>query len=1824
MKFSESVAISTVNQDCVCIVVNNETIIVSSDPKSVNNSSIAYPSKIVCNMLLRNNTIIVIIAAIMLHWGVDFTVAETYYVLPSPHTPCPPGEGGPCLTLSQYAFKPNSYFSLNTTMILLPGNHTLSQNFSLFQHDYVAFLTNDTLLEPHQSLPVVITCINGANLQFLNINTVFLQELNTVGCENGIVSVEKFTLINSRIQGQNKSGTGLVINGVDEGNIVNTHFVLNTEGSFIPTSDADFILSAGGAVIIHNSRVIIQDCFFLNNSVTAVPVIMNSTRSNQTVVNIVGGAVSIQTSYVTINNSLFLYNSANKSCLMSHNGNKMKCSGAGGALFVEQSSLQVIDSVFTSNTAFAQGGTIAAINSNISIRNCQMTCSEAPYGGVFYIIGTNASIDDSDMSHNTHSLQGAVMYVAKWRDSTRVTFNNCTFSNNQADFGSSIVMFFHSYVTINSSTFYKNKALSTGGVVYAQVYCTLDVQSSSFENNTADSAGVISVSDGTKATIQNSHFHGNTVEIFGGVLVGVNNSSITITASVFVGNRANIAGGALYVESFVVLDLHNNVFDGNRASRSGGVLYAQSFVTLDLTNNVFDSNAAMVYGGALFLNISKVKIRNNQFRNNIAINDSCYITSNHETFADRVYEMDTICGLNDNNKSIAVGIGGVMFAISSTLVIETSTFTNNAACNYGGIGYFESSTVMIYNSIFQYNQANCSGGALYILMGKMYTEGCTFQQNTALRGGALQNGNAYVSMVNCKMLNNTGYFYGGAIQCVGERTQYGPAEIVLQNTTISYNLGIRSAGAMSLYVCTITSKASLDIHNNTGGVGVIMMFQSIARFEGMSNIANNFGSVYAVDSTVTFTGISTLKNNSPYNSSIYNITDTLLYAEGGAMTMFKSNLNIMGTMTVKDNQADNGGAILVIESTLNKSGIIFISNNTAITAGGGIYAYQSVLMFRGNSSISNNTALVSGGAIHAASASVEVSNGTFGICNNHAKQGGGIFLELSSHFYVLKYWIESLVCNNPTSCNTNPSKWTRVKFVSNSADYGGAIFVKDGSNSDTCDNMTPKQSVPTKECFYQNLAVNYNSVLNTEGIHVKNTIFTRNTASIAGNTLYGGLLDRCIVSPFSEHFTNVTWFTPVYYFRNITNAKLNSMSSDPVRVCFCRGQEYYDCGYRPPTLQVVKGKTFTISTVAVDQVNRTVPSTITCSLSSQGGGLSEGETRQNTTSGCTELKYTLFSPNPSEMLDLYANGPCKDIGISKFSLNVEFLPCPIGFKLGQSNSSCICDPDLKPYITNCSLKTNSLFRKGDFWIDHVADGYLKYPHCPFDYCYPPTETVAIDLNNSSGADSQCAHNRSGKLCGKCQPKHSLLLGGTRCSKCSNTWLLLFVPFSLAGITLVVFLLVLNLTVAVGTIGSLAFYANIIAANYSTFFPFGKPTFASVFISWLNLDFGFETCFYDGMDAYTKTWLQFVFPIYIIFLVVAIIVISDYSDRFARLFTESGRNPIATLATLILLSYTKLLRTVIDALSFTRLNYPNGTQEIVWLLDANVMYLHGKHTPLFIVAIFTAVVGLTYTLILSFWQVLLRCPTRFILLRWMTNTKLLAFIDAHHAPYDERHRYWTGMLLLLRTVIYLVSAVNVLGDPRVNLVSIICVVGFILTLQAFLPQKPLRTVFCNVLELVSHFNLFMFTILTLYLKDSNGNTTVLEYTSACIAFGVFVVVILYHVTLFTHFGLELVRNVLSFIITFRHLGQRNRELQHLPIESASSSFPNLHDAPSVTEINANPSILNSTTQDMVTTSGNSITQDGSSTVHDPQAQDSEEDSDVSYDGADDETEPLLKV
>ena len=183
-------------------------------------------------------------------------------------------------------------------------------------------------------------------------------------------------------------------------------------------------------------------------------------------------------------------------------------------------------------------------------------------------------------------------------------------------------------------------------------------------------------------------------------------------------------------------------------------------------------------------------------------------------------------------------------------------------------------------------------------------------------------------------------------------------------------------------------------------------------------------------------------------------------------------------------------------------------------------------------------------------------------------------------------------------------------------------------------------------------------------------------------------------------------------------------------------------------------------------------------------------------------------------------------------------------------------------------------------------------------------------------DQQCNDNHAGILCGACSNNFSYVLGTSKCKQCTKPWIASIIPLvAVAGIALVVGLMFLNLTVTVGTINGLIFYANIVRANNSLFFLQSiSKSILSMFIAWLNLDLGIEMmCFYNGLDAYSKTWFQFLFPLYIWFILSAIIVVSHYSSHISRLV---GNNAVQVLATLFLLSHAKLLRIIITAFSST--------------------------------------------------------------------------------------------------------------------------------------------------------------------------------------------------------------------------------------------------------------------------------------------------------------------
>ena len=243
-------------------------------------------------------------------------------------------------------------------------------------------------------------------------------------------------------------------------------------------------------------------------------------------------------------------------------------------------------------------------------------------------------------------------------------------------------------------------------------------------------------------------------------------------------------------------------------------------------------------------------------------------------------------------------------------------------------------------------------------------------------------------------------------------------------------------------------------------------------------------------------------------------------------------------------------------------------------------------------------------------------------------------------------------------------------------------------------------------------------------------------------------------------------------------------------------------------------------------------------------------------------------------------------------------------------------------------------------------GVMYHPNCPIGYC--SRRDVNITSNTS---DDQCEPHHTGLLCGECEEGYSLTLGDGKCVQCSNTYLLLILPLALSGLFLVIILFALNLTVTEGSINGIIFYANVLAMNRAVLLS-GETSYLYTFLAWINLDIGISTCLLNGMNAYSEIWLQFVFPVY---LWMIILVIIQFYRKFPSLANRlGGVNAVKVLATLLLLSYTKLQQTVVTILSFTTLEYPDGTVRHVWLYDANVEFFKWKHLYLGIAGILVLV------------------------------------------------------------------------------------------------------------------------------------------------------------------------------------------------------------------------------------------------------------------------------
>ena len=750
---------------------------------------------------------------------------------------------------------------------------------------------------------------------------------------------------------------------------------------------------------------------------------------------------------------------------------------------------------------------------------------------------------------------------------------------------------------------------------------------------------------------------------------------------------------------------------------------------------------------------------------------------------------------------------------------------------------------------------------------------------------------------------------------------------------------------------------------------------------------------------------------------------------------------------------DNTGCGLAVNANLLISSNFSIIN-TEFTGNGGNTILNCRSLFLRNVTIANSlsTGLTLLGSL------VTVSNSLI-LRNNTGKFGGGLAINDKS-FIIL-------------------SVGSSLEFISNHASRkGGGIF---SQNDDLVYPFIDTES-------YNNTSIPM--------------VFWNNTAEIAGDDVYGfTLFDTSI--PFFFRYPNI------------------SSSTDPVKLCFCNPNNtntmyYSNCFDSLTDQDIFPGQMleFNIALFGNDGNDQSFSPTngvVDISLDNV-----EVSSYSISNPGCSQIKYSPKKCTFTRHLIILSG--------SYYQRQAHFTmhECPLGFSIDNSRGVCSCSQSVSRENVTCDIVSLNVAHNGLLWIG-MRDTAMRFnanqtnPNaCIVNedcllYCSP--NPVTFKMNDT---DPQCVDNRGQRMCGSCRDGYSLLMGSNKCGRCGNYWyntLAWIALFAVMGLLLVIILIALNLTVSVGTLNGLLFYANIVKLYEPVFSRNGGLPVLSQVISWINLDFGIEACLYNGMDSYVKQWLQFAFPFYLWMIIIAIIKLCRKYGKISKLV---GSQAVPVLSTTFLLSYTKLVRTIVIVLHKREvtLHCTNGSTRSVslWHEDPNIEYAKGKHAGLFGFALFVATfIVIPYTLFLLFNPLFEKYLSNYRKFKKLWSY-LKPVIDAYSGPLKDVYRFWPGLLLVARIPILLsVTLVDSFIQSHYFLLCVLLTVLAIVLSLGHCFGGVYRLKVNNIIEVWFLFNLCIMAGLSVAFKDG---IAVLVWFNTCLSvFAVsFVLIAFYHLYL----------------------------------------------------------------------------------------------------------------
>lgn len=586
-----------------------------------------------------------------------------------------------------------------------------------------------------------------------------------------------------------------------------------------------------------------------------------------------------------------------------------------------------------------------------------------------------------------------------------------------------------------SSLNISNGASIAGGAI-AAASSSLTFNRTNFVANSATSiGGAVYVSDRSSVSCAGGGlFTNNSAAVDGGAMFITGGSAVSCGAA-WVSNVAGDTGGAIVVNNGSSLSWGDEAsFVSNSAGRTGGAVSLSTGSAAEWSaGTAFNSNRAETFGGAL----------------------SILVNSNVSYSAPTSF-LDNMVG--------DLGIGGAVYASTGSALAWTAStyFEGNEAGHQGGaLAVFSDSTLSwdgVGDSVFEGNHAGTFGGALVVSTRSRVACGEETTSNFSENSAGVSAGAIFVDIGSSLSFSGASSFDGNSALGDG-----GGGALAAVNSTLSWegltsfsgNRAAGDGGAVFADASSVEWQGNTEMFNNSApGFGgalfaafTVVVWRASATFIGNHVSSDGSGGTICAlfGSSVSWEGEMTRFAGSSGG------------LVGGALFANNANVSWSGRTEFMGNSAASGGAVFLVNgSSVSWSGDTEYSSNVAVLTDGGavgspaldpvINPTESTLAIGGATTFINNTCVTSGGGVAILGAcAVRITSPDVRFTGNMAGVAGGAFFVSGAGF---------------------GPELTDVRFVSNSAQVGGAVSVFGSGNSRSVVDVRPNSPTTFERCHF--------------------------------------------------------------------------------------------------------------------------------------------------------------------------------------------------------------------------------------------------------------------------------------------------------------------------------------------------------------------------------------------------------------------------------------------------------------------------------------------------------------------------------------------------------------------------------------------------------------------------------------------------------------------------------------------------------------------------------------------------------------------------------------